>query len=119
MGFFSADTFILTAVVLFTSSSTGMPKGVALSHYNILSNYYQFSTIIDSHQQDLVLNVLPIFHSFGLVVGLLTLLFSGAKVFLYHNPSQYKLGSSFQFLTKKWEVIIVVTDDSQISKKSC
>lgn len=57
----SADT---TAVILFTSGSEDVPKGVLLSHKNIQANRYQVSSRIDFGPTDIVFNVLPVFHSF-------------------------------------------------------
>jgi acyl-[acyl-carrier-protein]-phospholipid O-acyltransferase/long-chain-fatty-acid--[acyl-carrier-protein] ligase len=53
------------AVVLFTSGSEGTPKGVVLSHANLLANCYQLSSRVDFNPQDIVFNALPVFHSFG------------------------------------------------------
>ena len=59
------------AVVLFTSGSEGTPKGVVLSHTNLLANHKQISARISFNPQDVVLNFLPMFHSFGFTVGTL------------------------------------------------
>ncbi len=85
------------AVIMFTAGSSGMPKGVVLSHRNIVANFYQFNTIVDFNLKDVLFNVLPVFHSFGLIVGLLAPLFSGLKVFLYPNPMQYRLVTKFVY----------------------
>ena len=54
------------AVVLFTSGSEGTPKGVVLSHRNLLANRHQLASVVDISPKDIVLNALPVFHSFGL-----------------------------------------------------
>jgi len=59
------------AVVLFTSGSEGVPKGVALSHANLLANIAQIEARFDLRLTDVVFNPLPIFHAFGLTDGLL------------------------------------------------
>ena len=74
------------AVVLFTSGSEGTPKGVVLSHRNLLANRHQLASVIDVSPKDIVLNALPIFHSFGLTGGLLLPLFAGVRTFLYPSP---------------------------------
>lgn len=79
------------AVILFTSGSEGMPKAVVLSHANIISNIKQMSAIETINVTDTVFNALPMFHSFGLVVGTLFPLFEGSKLFLYPSPLHYRV----------------------------
>lgn len=79
------------AVILFTSGSEGTPKGVVLTHRNILANAAQAASRIDFHSGDKVFNVLPIFHSFGMTAGTVLPLISGVPVFFYPSPLHYRI----------------------------
>lgn len=79
------------AVILFTSGSEGNPKGVVLSHQNLMSNIVQLSSRVDFNRQDIVFNCLPMFHSFGLTGGTLLPILSGVRTFLYPNPLHYRI----------------------------
>ena len=80
-----------TAVVLFTSGSEGTPKGVELTHANLLANIRQMLSVIDVLATDRFFNALPIFHSFGLTIGLLLPLVHGVFVVLYPSPLHYRV----------------------------
>ena len=79
------------AVIIYTSGSEGTPKGVALSHANLLANIYQARARLDLMPCDIVFNALPVFHSFGLTVGMVLPLVSGIQTFLYPTPLHYRI----------------------------
>ncbi len=79
------------AVVLFTSGSEGEPKGVVLSHSNILANHNQLKARINFNAQDVVLNVLPMFHSFGFTVGTMLPVLNGMTTFFYPSPLHFSV----------------------------
>ncbi|RWI99063.1 MAG: 2-acyl-glycerophospho-ethanolamine acyltransferase [Mesorhizobium sp.] len=79
------------AVILFTSGSEGTPKAVVLSHRNLLANAMQAEARITISPADILLNVLPVFHSFGLTGGTILPLVTGVKLILYPSPLHYKI----------------------------
>ena len=79
------------AVILFTSGSEGQPKGVVLSHRNLLANLAQVGAVLDYSPADRVLNAMPMFHSFGLTGGTLLPLLAGVRTFFYPSPLHYRV----------------------------
>ena len=79
------------AAILFTSGSEGVPKGVVLSHKNLLSNIAQALCQVDANGEDKVFNALPVFHSFGLTGGLLMPLVGGIPIYMYPTPLHYRI----------------------------
>jgi acyl-[acyl-carrier-protein]-phospholipid O-acyltransferase/long-chain-fatty-acid--[acyl-carrier-protein] ligase len=78
------------ATVIFSSGSTGEPKGVMLSHYNILSNIQQLEQVFGAGKNDGFLGVLPFFHSFGFTGTLWLPAVLGSRVVFYPNPLDAK-----------------------------
>ena len=74
------------AVLLFTSGSSGEPKGVVLSHRNIVGNVSQFRELLDAKKEDAILASLPFFHSFGSTVTLWYPMIEGVRIVTYPNP---------------------------------
>ncbi len=78
------------AVILFTSGTEGLPKGVVLSHRNMITNVAQIAARIDFGREDRLFNALPVFHSFGFTGGVILPLISGVPIYLYPSPLHYR-----------------------------
>jgi acyl-[acyl-carrier-protein]-phospholipid O-acyltransferase/long-chain-fatty-acid--[acyl-carrier-protein] ligase len=74
------------AVLLFTSGTTGEPKGVVVSHRNVVGNVSQFRELLDARKTDAILASLPFFHTFGSTVTLWYPLIEGVRIVTYPNP---------------------------------
>src|SRR6266568_4424825 len=74
------------ALLLFTSGSSGEPKGVVLSHRNMVGNVSQFRELLDAKKDDAILAALPFFHTFGSTVTLWYPLIEGVRIVTYPNP---------------------------------
>lgn len=78
------------AIILFTSGSEGSPKAVVLSDRNLLSNAWQVAARLALSPRDRLLNVLPVFHAYGLTGGTILPLLVGVRFFLYPSPLHFK-----------------------------
>src|SRR5881397_1874025 len=76
----------IEALLLFTSGSTGDPKGVVMSHRNVVGNVSQFRQLLDAKKEDAILASLPFFHTFGSTVTLWYPLIEGVPIVTYPNP---------------------------------
>jgi acyl-[acyl-carrier-protein]-phospholipid O-acyltransferase/long-chain-fatty-acid--[acyl-carrier-protein] ligase len=72
--------------VIFSSGSTGDPKGVMLTHFNIMSNIQQVSQVFMLGGSDKILGILPFFHSFGFMAALWMPAANGVGVVYHPNP---------------------------------
>ena len=94
------------ATVIFSSGSTGIPKGVMLSHRNIVSNVEGVQQAIAVDRNDCLLGILPFFHSFGFTDGLWLPMLSGFGVVYHANPLEArKIGE----LCRKFHVTILIS----------
>ena len=75
------------ATVLFSSGSEGSPKGILLTHKNLLANIKQVSALLNFQDDDVILNSLPIFHSFGLTITTLLPLSEGITMVSAPDPT--------------------------------
>ena len=79
------------ATVLFSSGSTSTPKGVMLSHFNVISNIEAILQVYDLSETDRIVGVLPFFHSFGFTVTLWLPAVAGSGVIYHNNPMDAKV----------------------------
>ena len=74
------------ATIIFSSGSTGDPKGVVLTHYNVAANVEQLSQVFFLHPDDRIMGILPFFHSFGFTGTLCLPAATGIGVVFHPNP---------------------------------
>lgn len=94
------------ATVIFSSGSTGIPKGVMLTHHNILSNVESFEQVFWLTEEDCVMGVLPFFHSFGFTGTLWLPLLIGFGVVYHPNPLDAK---AIGELVAKYKATILIS----------
>ncbi len=82
------------AVILFSSGSEGIPKGIQLTHFNILSNVKQAHYLLNPQEDDIMLSSLPLFHAFGLTVTTFLPLLTGIPMVCQPDPTDAKVVGS-------------------------
>jgi len=102
-----------TGVILFTSGSFGLPRGVVLSHRNLVANVEQIAAHIDLDPAWVLFNPLPVFHCFGLTGGVLLPLLTGMKAFEYPSPLHTK---QIPPLLKETGASILLTTDTFLNQ---
>src|SRR5438128_10491490 len=95
------------AMLLFTSGSSGEPKGVVLSHRNIVGNVSQFRELLDAKKEDAILASLPFFHSFGSTVRLWYPLIEGVRIATY--PIPLELAKQASLIEKRKLTLLLAT----------
>ncbi|WP_339882128.1 acyl-[ACP]--phospholipid O-acyltransferase [Vreelandella maris] len=86
-GFCHSHDADATAAIVFTSGSEGSPKGVMLSHRNLMANIKQTSDVLNTQSDDVVMGSLPLFHVFGFTVTQLLPLIEGLPLICHANPA--------------------------------
>ena len=82
----SWDDLSRECVLLFSSGSTGIPKGVMLTHHNVNSNFFSFWRVINWKPTDRVVGNLPLFHAYGFMVGFVIQSYIPTRVIYLPNP---------------------------------
>lgn len=98
-----------TATIMFSSGSTAEPKGIMLSHHNLISNIESFRSVVPPKPNDAILATLPFFHSFGYTVTFWYPLLSGVAALCHTNPLE---GETIGKLSEKFRASILLTTPS-------
>jgi acyl-[acyl-carrier-protein]-phospholipid O-acyltransferase/long-chain-fatty-acid--[acyl-carrier-protein] ligase len=94
------------ATIVFSSGSTGVPKGVMLSHANVIANIDAIAQLFQLRNDDVIVGVLPFFHSFGFTVTLWLPMVAGFGAVFHPNPMD---GKSIGELAERWKGTILVS----------
>jgi len=93
------------ATVIFSSGSTGDPKGVVLTHYNVESNVEQINEVFMLVGKDRILGILPFFHSFGFTGALCMPIVAGVGVVYHPSPLESR---AIGGLVSKYGVTVLI-----------
>jgi acyl-[acyl-carrier-protein]-phospholipid O-acyltransferase / long-chain-fatty-acid--[acyl-carrier-protein] ligase len=94
------------ATIIFSSGSTGEPKGVMLSHYNVDANAEGASQVLHLYQEERVLGILPFFHSFGYLVFWFVMFNNAALIF---HPSPIDVAAIGELIRRQRITFLVTT----------
>lgn len=94
-----------TAVIMFSSGSEGVPKGIELTHSNIIGNSQQIAAVINASEEDVIVGSLPLFHAFGTVVTMFLPLIEGIACVSHPDPTD---GYSIGKLVEKYKATIIL-----------
>jgi acyl-[acyl-carrier-protein]-phospholipid O-acyltransferase/long-chain-fatty-acid--[acyl-carrier-protein] ligase len=105
------------ATIIFSSGSTGEPKGVMLSHFNVDANAQGASQVLHLYQQEQVLGILPFFHSFGYLVFWLVM-FNNASIIFHPSPLD---AAAIGELVRRYRITFLVTTPTflQLYQRRC
>src|SRR3989304_4671954 len=95
------------AFIVFSSGSTGIPRGIMLSHHNIISNVEGIDQVFNLTKKDRLMGVLPFFHSFGLTAAIWFPLITGFGVVYHTNPTD--AGTIGEMVSKYKATILIST----------
>lgn len=96
-----------TAAILFSSGSEGTPKGVELTHNNLLANVQQSVQLLDFEESDTIMATLPLFHAFGLTGTMLIPLVEGVRVVYHPDPTDVQ--NIAKTITQKEATVLIAT----------
>jgi acyl-[acyl-carrier-protein]-phospholipid O-acyltransferase/long-chain-fatty-acid--[acyl-carrier-protein] ligase len=93
-----------TALIMFSSGSEGTPKGIELSHMNIVGNTQQIASVLNVHDKDVMMGSLPLFHGFGICVTTLLPLIEGIPMVAHPDPTD---GLGIAQMVQKYKATIM------------
>ncbi|WP_321312666.1 acyl-[ACP]--phospholipid O-acyltransferase [Halarcobacter sp.] len=94
-----------TAAIMFSSGSEGVPKGIELTHANIIGNSKQIAAVINANENDVIVGSLPLFHAFGTVVTMFLPLIEGILCVAHPDPRD---GFAIGKLVQKYKGTIIL-----------
>src|SRR5258708_21620386 len=113
LGFTRKPSLDDTATIIFSSGSTGEPKGVVLSHFNLPANVEQLQQVFHLHKGDSILGILPFFHSFGFTGTLCLPAMAGIGAVFHPSPLD---AQAIAALVSKYSVSMLLSTDRKSTR---